>query len=181
VIFRKPNPPLSGEDARRQFAEALRQLASGLITNDRFDSAYAGIRTDDGAAMHAIEQIHEFAWSFYHDLYPHQLRGKHRLSPLQRRVFARCVLFLHTDLAYEWPSNAKWLWNERGDRGLGYWTQVVFTSFSKSARAEARRREHEADERIRHDAVDDRIWPFRRRSDLEQVNADPRLLGATAH
>jgi hypothetical protein len=43
------------------------------------------------------------AWCLYSDLWEYQLAGKYRLPKGARREVARWILFLKTDLEYEWP------------------------------------------------------------------------------
>ena len=90
--------------ARRRLAERLRQFADGRITNDDL------VDTIGGAADDAGWEVLLFAYGFWDDLHEHRLRGEYRLTPMQRRAFARCVLFLRSGLPYEWPKRAKGLW-----------------------------------------------------------------------
>lgn len=163
---------------RRRMAELLRQFAAGGLTNDEFEDAVP--RSRDGA----VQAMFLFAWGFYDDLFEHRLRGRHRLSPAQRRVFARCCLFLHSDLAYEWPKRAKWLWRPqklKRDARDPWWKpdetvpdSVLFCR--KRMRALARRREEAVDRRLKQRAVDDRIWPFRRMADYKAALKRPPYL-----
>lgn len=168
--------------ARRRHAELVRQLASGQLTNDAFEDAYAALPQD-----RATREVFLFAWSFYDDLYEHRLRGRHRLSPSQRRVFARCVLFLRSGLEYEWPARARWLWCRQRDKpdraGRGPWWQpdesvlAGLAFVGRRVREWCRRLEEERDRRLkRRGVVDDRLWPFRRMADLKAALARPPCL-----
>ena len=170
--FSRRQPDL--RPARAQLAEAMRQLASGLITNDEFERRVPKPDSDDPTVL----ELYRFAWGFYDDLYPHRMRGRHRLSKLQRRVFARCVLFLRSGLPYEYSSDAKWLWARQRRTSSNYWNQILFTPFSSRARALERRREREDDRLVQSELIDDRVWPFRRRSDLELAKQTCHLLAA---
>ncbi len=166
---------------RRRLAKALRQLASGRMTNDQFEDALPE------EMDHASREIYHFAWLFYDDLYPHRLRGRHRLSRFQRQVFARCVLFLRSDLPYEWSPYAKWMWcpqrnADHADREpsietdvLGWLRYVLTTSFAERRRR-AVEREGREDAVARPALIDDRIWPFRRRMDLRAALSSPPYL-----
>ena len=157
---------------REILAEAVRQLACGTITNDEFEDRNCLLKGDDPA----LEAIYDFAWSCYSDVRRHRLAGRYRLSPLQRHVFARCALFLHSNLPYEWPEKAKWLWcPQRRPLPPAGWTDVLFQGVSRAARARARRRE-KIEEALCGPIVDDRIWPFARRSDLMEALSNPRYL-----
>ena len=169
-------------EARNRFAELLRQLASGRLTNDEFDDAYEP-RTRD----HVVDELFRFAWTFYDDLYEHRLRGSHRLSPRQRRVFARCVLFLRSGLPYEWPKQAKFLWCKQRDKPeavehLPWWKPdasalngLPFCGRLARAVRDGEDRLIELD-RKRRGVVDDRIWPFRRMSDYRAALRNPPYL-----
>jgi hypothetical protein len=74
--------------ARRQLAELLRHFVAGLMTNDEF----------------AVRQVlTEGAWFLYDDLHEHRLTGKYRVNARDRSHVARWILFLESDLPYEWP------------------------------------------------------------------------------
>src|SRR3954463_10255868 len=85
-------------EARNILAESLRHLASGQITNDQFDDA-VWIESDD-AAVNAVKGA---AWYLYSDLREHRLMGSDALSESDRRNVAQFIMFLYTDLEYEWP------------------------------------------------------------------------------
>ncbi len=164
--------------SRRRFAEVLRQLASGVLTNDQFEAKYDALSGET-----VIDELFQFAWSFYDDFYEHRLRGPHRLSPYQRSVFARCVLFLRSGLDYEWPARAKWLWcpqrepTLRTQAAMSWWTWLGLSPVRSAARKAREVRERSADAAIKGaGVVDDRIWPFRRRSDLRAAIGTPTLL-----
>jgi hypothetical protein len=179
--------PEAARIARQRLAERLRQLASGRITNDEFDNnACRGSgETPDGAAW----EVYRFAWCFYDDLYQHRLRGRNRLSPMQRRAFARCVLFLRTELPYEWPKRAKWLWcgqrcKQEPAARLPWWKpdESVFGGlvWARRVREWRRRREMEHDRLVKVSKVDDRIWPFRRMADYKAALKNPPYLAGRA-
>jgi len=93
----------------------MRQLSVGTISNDSFESdilddvshcwlpehyyrsTYAKI--DDPI----IVPILEVCWGLYDDTRNHKLKGPDKLSTESLKVIARCILFLHTELEYEWP------------------------------------------------------------------------------
>lgn len=170
---RQPEPPPDPRPARAQLAEALRQLASGLITNDQFEDR---VEFDPGDP--ATYELYRFAWGFYDDLSAHRMRGRHRLSKAQRQVFARCVLFLRSGRPYEYSTDAKWLWARQRRFVSNYWNEIMFTSFSRRARELLRSREREDDRLVQSELIDDRIWPFRSRADLESAKRNCRLLAA---
>lgn len=181
--------PPSASDARSircRLAERLRQLASGRLTNDEFEDTLPY----GGGADAAAWELYHFAWMCYDDLYEHRLRGRHRLSPQQRQVFARCVLFLRSGLPYEWPKHAKWLWCRQRDKAESaprtpWWVPdesatSVLPVFGRRWREYLSRREEARDRERRTVAVDDRIWPFRRMADLKAARSRPVYLAGVS-
>lgn len=102
------------KDRRKKLALHLRQLSTGQLTNDEFeervaeDVTYGWLpeqyyrskesKTDDSV----IRPILEFSWCLYDDTFNHKLKGAHKLSDAQTKEIARFVLFLHSDLEYDW-------------------------------------------------------------------------------
>lgn len=85
--------------ARRRASELLRHLGAGLIANDQFEDRFPTASEDV-----AIDEIRSQAWFLYSDLREYRLAGKHRLAADARREVARWILFLQSDLEYEWPT-----------------------------------------------------------------------------
>ncbi|MFG0283042.1 MAG: hypothetical protein ACF8R7_01350 [Phycisphaerales bacterium JB039] len=149
-------------EARRRLVRAIRALASGLITNDEFeDRVLDDVRSSD----RAIDEVFCFAWSQYDDIRPaYRLVGRDRLTRLQRRQFAICVLFLRSELPFEAESfKALTLLGQPIFAGLFRW-------LPRRKRAAGRR----VEERLRR--LDDRIWPFGRMADYKAALAKPLYL-----
>jgi hypothetical protein len=89
---------------RRELSQNLRRLVTGRMTNDEFDDAYHDKYAE--SADPGVRHIAEFGFSLYSSdvLLPYRLKGRHAVSCDTRRIAARCVLFLRTGLAYEWPT-----------------------------------------------------------------------------
>src|SRR5213075_358108 len=83
--------------SRTRLAERLRHLATAQITNDAFEES--AVRTKD-IAVREIEW--RLAWPCYDDLHEHRLTEEFTLTDGIRRDFGRAILFLKTDLEYEW-------------------------------------------------------------------------------
>ena len=99
---------------RKKLALHLRHLSTGQISNDEFekrimkDLTYGWLpeqyyrakesKTDDPV----LRPILEFSWCLYNDTYNHKLTGEHRLSDEQTKEIARFILFLYSELEYEW-------------------------------------------------------------------------------
>jgi hypothetical protein len=88
---------------RIRLSQDLRRLVTGRITNDAFDDAYDEQYSSSNDS--AIAVVAEFGYCLYSSdaLIAYRLRGRHRLDRATRRAAARCVLFLRSKLAYEWP------------------------------------------------------------------------------
>src|SRR5690606_5837775 len=84
---------------RDRLALALRRLAVGRITNDEFDDVWCELPRGDGADA-ALDELGVYGWLHYSDHRTYRLRGRHALSPHERRAIARCVLFLKTGQPY---------------------------------------------------------------------------------
>ena len=139
--------------SRTEAALLLRRLASGRITNDDFDDRYPRRSPDLG-----VVAIGELAWTLYSDLGTYRLVGVNALSSADRRLVARCVLFLHSGLPYSWPPFQKKPMLSRL-RGL----------FS------ARRH---ATEKALQATIDFEIWPFASAADITRAAHVPNVLTA---
>jgi hypothetical protein len=145
--------------ARSRFAEAIRALVAGRISNDEFDSRMPTLATGDAAVV----AIHEAGvWPLYSDLHEHRLVGKYALSPQDKSTLARSILFLRTDLPYEWPRLG-------AVRSIALGLANVIT-FGK-ARQKYIERMHA------HGCVV--AWPFRRQADLDAARRGSGYLGKT--
>src|SRR4051794_20846812 len=92
-------------NARRELAELLMHLTSGRMTNFRFEDSLTFRSLDP-----AIHQIcRQGAWGLYSDLKEYRLSGKYRLGSAAKHEVARRILFLQTDLDYQWPIISRWL------------------------------------------------------------------------
>jgi hypothetical protein len=92
---------------RDRLAKAIRRLAAGLITNREFEAATTAFGS---SADRAVRSVHRVAWTLYDDLHEHRLEGAYALGRIERRQLARWVLFLRSDLEYEWPDLTTWGW-----------------------------------------------------------------------
>jgi hypothetical protein len=90
--------------ARRRLAELLRHLVAGRISNDEFEDAIP----HDSADVAIREVFNNGAWFLYDDLHEHRLIGRYHLNRSDWNEVARWVLFLETDLEYEWPVQPMW-------------------------------------------------------------------------
>lgn len=143
-------------EARNKLAEAMRALASGLITNDDFEDKRLPHSKEDAAISGVFSKG---AWLLYSDLEEYRLSGIHRLDEKTKSVVARWVLFLKTDLPYEWPvSDIK--------QGLLHFIANILTlgTANKSYASKYQAR------------GDIEVWPFLRQADYELALQDPVYL-----
>jgi hypothetical protein len=138
--------------SRRAVGELLRHLAAGQITNDQFAERLPR-RSDDVA----IAEIRHQAWFLYSDLREYRFTGKDRLSDEHRRDVARWILFLQSDLEYEWPRMSAPL------SALLFVANLVTLGWA--GRAVVRRFKQ-------HGAFD--VWPFISRSEYEAALSEPK-------
>jgi len=141
--------------ARDRFAELLRHYAAGLISNDSFEDNLP-LKSKD-RAVNTI--FWNGAWMLYDDTHEYKLSGEYRLSKRAKREVARWILFLKSDLEYEWPPI-------RGIYGFPYYLLIILTfglilPFVK---------------RYLRKAGDEEVWPFLRRTDYDSALANPPYL-----
>ena len=139
--------------ARRRASTLLRQLASGRVTNDSFEDQWPA------SPDPALRVLRDAAWFLYSDLREYHLAGPDRLSPSVKRHVARWILFLHTDLPYEWAEMSRTESLARLFAGLitmGVATRLWKTAIERSDDAD--------------------VWPFIRRTDFRRALRLPRLL-----
>ena len=146
--------------ARDAAAQALRSFISGKLTNFAFEHLQP--QTDD----QAIHAIWDTCWLFYDDLKTHRLEGRHRLSSEQRKSCVRWIVFLHSDLEYDWPL----IRMPGSDPNLrvrtGFWRSIFRGPFDLSPQdaLEFTSAGHYA------------VWPFNSVQDYKREIRSPRLL-----
>ena len=79
-------------------SRVLRSFIDGAITNGEFEAQFP--RSEEDSALPAIKAN---VWMLYSDLHRHKLTGKHEPNAETRALLERCVLFLETNLEFEWP------------------------------------------------------------------------------
>ena len=136
-------------EGRKKLAQALRSLISGSITNLQFDDLDFGSKNDP-----AIDHIWLTAWGTYDDFHEHPLR----LTEGQVSDFKRCIIFLHTDLEFEWADIRPWVF--RFFSGLSNFIMRIFGIRPEDPTAH----------------LDMAVWPFGRKEDYERALNSPELL-----
>jgi hypothetical protein len=99
-------------EPRTQLHEALAALINGELLSDDFTDAYCRLWHDSDDR--AVAEIAQFGWGLYSDDWPRYFRGRYAIGAESRQFAQRCLLFLQTDLEYEWPqwprrSAGQWL------------------------------------------------------------------------
>ena len=141
--------------ARDNFAEILRHLAAGQITNDEFEDRMP-LKSKD-AAVNRI--FWAGAWHLYDDMREYKLAGKYRLPRDHKREVAKWILFLKSDFEYQYPKSL---------RVLDY-IHPLLAIFSLGLAVPILRYYHN---KLRDPA----IWPFSNRIDYEHALANPPYL-----
>jgi hypothetical protein len=145
--------------SRRQVAELLRHLVAGLITNDEFEERCP--RDSNDSAVRQV--LDEGAWFLYDDLREHRLTGDRKPSPGTRHNVARWILFLESDLEYEWPVVPLLI-------RLAF-VPINLVTFGFTGRMV---------QRYASRGGDTDVWPFRRRADYQTALKAPPYLGGAA-
>ena len=83
--------------ARDIGAAALEEFLEGSITNEEYEEKYPRSENDP-----ALREIYLQVWFFYSDIKKHKLIGKNSLNDEQSKLVERCILFLKSDLEFEW-------------------------------------------------------------------------------
>ena len=137
---------------RAALAVHLRRLASGRLTNADFDSVRLDRSEDE-----ALVAIGDAGWSLYDDFFVYRLRGRRALNAQALDAVARCILFLDSDLPYEWPAR-------RATIKRVLWTILTLGTWLRQ-------------DRRRWEALGPfHVWPFFRESDYAKALANPRRL-----
>ncbi|BCS52267.1 hypothetical protein [Geobacter sp. SVR] len=146
--------------ARDILAESYRHLITGQITNDEFEDR---LKFSKDIAIHEI--YYRGAWPLYDDLHEHKLTEAdgYAIPEESKSVAARFILFLKTDLEYEWPRKS----------GIKAFVWALFGVFTLGVIAIIRKIIAATGEKGDKD-----VWPFYRRSDYEAaLEAPPYLRG----
>jgi hypothetical protein len=136
----------SRRDAARR---VLRSFINGAITNDEFDVQFRGVEHDS-----ALQAIKANVWMLYSDLHRHKLTGKHQPNAETRALLERCVLFLSTNLEFEWPVPKISLSN-------------ILPNLRFRVRKWLGRAPNREITKVESYGGDEDVWPFFRRSDYD--------------
>jgi hypothetical protein len=149
--------------ARDKFAELLRHFAAGNLTNDRYEDSAQLILKSANREDRSLRAIFSRVWFLYDDIREHRLRDKHKLTDQGRRTVARWILFLHSDVEYEWPIRS--------------FISLSGCLLRLCTLGLAGRILNPVNERRLRAMGSWELWPFFREADFESANKRPRLLG----
>lgn len=149
--------------ARRRMAALARRFASGSITNRQFENE---IPRSEDPAIYVVEN--QF-WFAYDDFKTHKLIGDHRLTDAGRKFATKLILFLMSDLPYEWPEHCS---PEKYVKPSRIRQRLISIGLSCRWQQRATRYLNSGD----HEA-----WPFIRMESLASVVRHPRLLSGRDH
>ena len=144
-------------DTRLQAAKAVQRFLDGETNNEDYLSEYPsppmlGRRGKDPA----IRAVYEFSWNWYDDFHTHRLEGEYQLPQETRAIGRRCVLFLKSDLKYEWR------------KANFMWTGIHLPNILRLGR---RHKPDTLDEKLAAHLAqpegDASVWPFFRMSDYQ--------------
>jgi hypothetical protein len=142
--------------ARNAMAEAARYYLAGLSTNFRFDDTLREIESADPA----IKAIRAQLWLIDDDLREHRARDDWQLSARQREIVVRTILFLKSDIEYQWPAVPAWYRTLRPLIGL--------LTFGAAVRR--------FDQAYEFKDVDN-VWPFRNTAEIQRSNQRAEIFG----
>ncbi|MBK1884381.1 hypothetical protein JIN85_18330 [Luteolibacter pohnpeiensis] len=145
--------------SRDLLALRLRQYVSGRIINDDLDDTMWEMGDDPGAVA-----VSEMAWQLYDDTLTHRATGRHHIDHEGRREISRWILFLDSDLEYEWPRYSF--------IGIDPFILSLIT-FGIAGLIHHRRWKRFVG------AGPFEIWPFMHQEDLDRAIKDPRRLAGT--
>lgn len=174
------------KDRRKKLAYHLRHLSVGLISNDEFESNLMNDITNGWLpeqyyrAKEAkfedsiIEPMIMLCWGLYDDTRNHKLTGADKLSEKSLKIIARCILFLQSDLSYEWP-----YFDTRNPLAKFSLSELVLCVLTIGQYYRAKRNELEEAYLEFQKLGNYDIWPFFKEADyLEALKLNPFLKGS---
>ena len=142
---------------RESAAKTLERFLNCEITNEDFMEAFPQDRDDP-----ALLAVGDVAWFCYSEDRTHKLAGKHEPPAELRHLLENAVLFLQTELEYEWPPY-RFVSLKNGFLKLLGMRSMVERQFEEFKRA-----------------GDWEVWPFLRRSDYTEASNRAASIPGTA-
>jgi hypothetical protein len=131
--------------ARDLAADAVREFMNGSISNREFERRFTRSAGDP-----ALWAIYDALWYCYSDVRKHTLTGKHALNDDWRAIFERCLLFLRSDLEFQWAPPKYSLW-------YGFLRLLGFGRIVEQRETEAR------------SIGDVEVWPFLKKAEYDEA------------
>lgn len=85
----------------REKRDAAAAILEGYRSKRLSNAAFEDFPKSPDRALRAVEKT---VWFMYDDLTEHYCDGPHALNAYSASIVDRCILFLHSDVAYEWPT-----------------------------------------------------------------------------
>ena len=92
-------------NARDKMAVNIRHLIAGIITADHFQEEGAIIACESNDP--GVKAVYDEADGLISDIWPwwpYRLRGRRRVSSNTKELMSRTILFLYSDVEYQWPT-----------------------------------------------------------------------------
>lgn len=136
---------------RKRFSVLFRAITSGRISNREFELS---LFNSEDRLVHELEEL---LWCSYDDHKEHKLDPRLMRSS-DKKLIARSILFLHSDLEFNWPKYPSKLKKLLSLLTLGFYRY----DYSRLVKT------HE-------DYGDKDYWPFRSEEELSFESSRPRL------
>lgn len=151
--------------ARTDLEQALRRYSAGRTTSDELDET--ALETARSSTDLAVRNIADAQWSLYDDTRGGHATGEDRLTRTQRAAIATWILFLRSDLEYQWS-------------GRLFHPAVSFRTFANLVTLGLFNLVFPAPARV-DDEGDLNVWPFRSRMEMrrEMRRVEDRIRSAT--
>lgn len=187
-------------EARNKMAEQIRHFVAGLLTNDEFCNSLP--RSNYDCSVNYLENLAQFEFEGL-CCKPYRINWRRKLMREERLLYARWVLFLQTDLDYEYDkgeigycigrlggvsmgilcftqadSVATWLASYVDTFTAGLLASLIAPVFVTISSGYVlgfltQKIAHKANHGKRGD---ESVWPFYRRSDYDEALKHPKLL-----
>ena len=168
-------------EARRKYAELVRQFISGRMTHDDYNKRYFAMRFYN--KDFALTEVRDNLDDLFESAWPNRMTRQWRLDREARRRAAQAVLFLQSDQEYPWHED---LWDGSAFLVTAFLIVLLFALFPETAWIVRLSLagllmfgwlKYENWQAKRHEKVgDSEAWPFLHQADLEQAKRHPKLL-----
>lgn len=177
-------------ERRKKLAFHLRHLSVGLISNDEFEESiiddvsngwlpeqyYRSKTAKNKDEDSIIRPMLELCWGLYDDTRNHKLVNSDALPAEATKVIACCILFLYSDIEYEWP-----YFNTKSSLLQFSFADLILSILTLGHHYRDKREEHIISYYEWQKLGDYEFWPFFRESDYKaQLSKRPFLAGSSS-